>query len=325
MRRIIKNVKFNSIASIRPKLKISSDEIIQKAPKKERIYLQKTAKNIGVIYRNILGEKETYEELASKCCRTIMKKQKIDVSTVKSIVSVSQTSSNRMPSSARKIHGMLDLDHECIAFDINDGCSGYIHSVFLSSLLLKEIGDKSIIVAGDVISNHLSKEDFSNQLLMGDGITCTVLEKAKDGEDIYFILGTNGKDAEKIRLNNTKGNNFEMDGFGVFAFTMRILPDLLNSSLDFANIRKEQIQLYYLHQANKMILEKFERKMNINSNQNIKSIEEFGNTGPASIPITVVNSPPSKKSNICMLGFGAGLSWGSLITKNFNPSTLFIK
>ena len=74
-----------------------------------------------------------------------------------------------------------------------------------------------------------------------------------------------------------------------------------------------------------MILDKFEKKMKIDPNKNIRSIEDFGNTGPGSIPITISNCTPNKMNSVCMMGFGAGLSWGSIATKGFNPSLYSIR
>ena len=46
------------------------------------------------------------------------------------------------------------------------------------------------------------------------------------------------------------------------------------------------------------------------------SIKKFGNTSSASIPLTIVaelkNKYPDRK-NVILSGFGAGLSWGSVL------------
>ena len=95
--------------------------------------------------------------------------------------------------------------------------------------------------------------------------------------------------------------------------------------MDLSRQKLEDIDYFFLHQANKMILDKFEKKMKIDPNKNIRSIEDFGNTGPGSIPITISNCTLNKMNSVCMMGFGAGLSWGSIATKGFNPSLYSIR
>ena len=318
MKRVVSNIKFNSFASIVPKNIMSNEDIISNAPESEKLYLRKTAENVGVISRYCVVD-ETFESLAYDCSIRLIKEQGIDLKTIKSIVLVSQTTSSRLPSSARILHGKLGLSSNCATFDINDGCSGFIYASFLSSLILDKPGDKSLIIAGDIISNRLEKSDFSNQLLMGDGLSATIIEKVNDENDISFILGSDGKNAGKIQFNPDNSGFFEMEGFDVFAFTMRILPKLLEEALDLSNKTLDEIDYFFLHQANKMILDKFEKKMKLDPLKNIRSIKNFGNTGPGSIPITVANSAITLEGSVCMLGFGAGLSWGSLVTQDFNP------
>lgn len=78
----------------------------------------------------------------------------------------------------------------------------------------------------------------------------------------------------------------------------------------------ENIDYWIMHQANKIMNETIRIKCKIEKEKVPYSLENFGNTSCASIPLTlVVNSKQSSYQNKTLLfsGFGVGLSWANVI------------
>jgi 3-oxoacyl-[acyl-carrier-protein] synthase-3 len=112
-------------------------------------------------------------------------------------------------------------------------------------------------------------------------------------------------------------NNLQsyLNGQDVFIFGISKAPKSILGLIEKYKINKEEIDYLLLHQANFMMNDKIRKKVNIEENKVPYSLNEFGNTSSASIPLTLVtrlsNEMKSGKNKIMACGFGVGLSWGS--------------
>jgi 3-oxoacyl-[acyl-carrier-protein] synthase-3 len=110
-----------------------------------------------------------------------------------------------------------------------------------------------------------------------------------------------------------------MDGMEVFNFGIRDVPIDIKYTLESAGKSIGDIDLVIFHQANKMMTDFLAKRLKFDLKNVPYSLKGFGNTGPASIPLTIVTemSAPEKfpkRENVIMSGFGAGLSWGTVMT-----------
>ena len=84
----------------------------------------------------------------------------------------------------------------------------------------------------------------------------------------------------------------------------------------------EKIDYFILHQANKLMNETIRKQLRMPVEKFPFSIQEFGNTSSASIPLTLNFSLQDKlrteKLKLLLSGFGVGLSWGSVILETEN-------
>ena len=79
----------------------------------------------------------------------------------------------------------------------------------------------------------------------------------------------------------------------------------------------DDIDLIIYHQANRMMTDFFSKKLKLSNDKTPYSIKYYGNTSSASIPLTIVtelnNGKYTQRKNTILSGFGAGLSWGSVL------------
>ena len=85
-----------------------------------------------------------------------------------------------------------------------------------------------------------------------------------------------------------------------------------------SNQNMSETDYFVFHQANKLINESVRKKLKItDASKVLYSLENFGNTSSASIPLTLITQASddlsSKKCNLCLCGFGVGYSWGSVL------------
>ena len=99
------------------------------------------------------------------------------------------------------------------------------------------------------------------------------------------------------------------------------MPKSIRKIIKFSKT-KNKIKYGFLHQANKIINNSIINKLNYKKINFFSSLELYGNTSCASIPITITDSF-QKKGNISgtsiISGFGVGLSMCSAII-NFNKT-----
>jgi 3-oxoacyl-[acyl-carrier-protein] synthase-3 len=102
----------------------------------------------------------------------------------------------------------------------------------------------------------------------------------------------------------------------VFNFALRevvpnikkLLQDLQKTTADFDHV--------VFHQANLLMNETLRKMLKLEKEKVPYSIQKYGNTSSASIPLTIVSELREKisngKVNLLVSGFGVGLSWGSV-------------
>ena len=110
----------------------------------------------------------------------------------------------------------------------------------------------------------------------------------------------------------------QMDGQSVFKFAVRRVPEIVEELLEKAQIQKEEISYFFLHQANRRIIEAAAKRTGVDISRFPMNLQEYGNTSAASIPILLdewnKKGLLKKGDKLVLAGFGAGLSWaGSLL------------
>ena len=110
-----------------------------------------------------------------------------------------------------------------------------------------------------------------------------------------------------------------MDGKEVYKFAVKAMPHAAELALERAELTKEDIDVLVPHQANIRIIESAARRLQVPMEKVYVNIEKYANTSGASIPIALdeaVRTGMIKRGDIvCLAGFGAGLTWGSVVMK----------
>ena len=185
----------------------------------------------------------------------------------------------------------------------------------------------------DAISTVVNPKNKSNVFLFGDAVSCTAIEYDTNACETTFILKTDGREFENIIVedsglknkiscdsfedyideegNINSKNCLKMDGAKVFNFTVDNVPNIVEETLTYTKINKEEISNYCFHQANKFMINFLSTKIEVNDRTPI-NIEKFGNTSCASIPLILTEIKSSTKNNM-LIGFGVGMSMGTCI------------
>ena len=135
-----------------------------------------------------------------------------------------------------------------------------------------------------------------------------------------FEMRSDGKGNDLLNINYLGRSTFEpisMNGQEVYRFAVKRVPEVLEKSLNIANLAVSDIDWLILHQANQRIIDAVVTRFGIDPAKAVSNMAKYGNTSAASIPIALDEWVQVGKieSNhiIAIAGFGAGLSWGSAV------------
>lgn len=344
MLKIIKNVNMSTIATCVPKRQVDifDNKFIYNGNEKK---LKRVVKETGFHKRHILEENSsvTAGDLCQKAAEKLFEAG-IKKDDIKAVIMVTQYPDYFGPATACVIHGNLGLSEDCLTFDVNQGCTGYIYGLLIASSLVNKDCKKVLLLVGDTPTKSCGNglDMIDDVPIFGDGGSATILEYDEKADDIVFEIGSKGTGYDVIICKNGAYRNppkqgmfdengkfdygHEMEGLKVFDFTMNIVPPSINKVMEAKNLKDENVDYYIFHQANKMILENIATSANIDVNKVLReTLSKVGNLSCASIPSVLCDEFEkfnNKKNKVIMSGFGVGLSWGSAAIKFDNTKVL---
>ena len=271
--------------------------------------MQKFEKMVGVKERRMTSEDETTATLAVRAAESITGVKDVDA-----VLFVSQTPDRVLPATACIIHQKLGLKSDCIAYDINLGCSGFVYGVLSAAGLLRMDGVRRVLLCGgDTISKLTDGNDAASAPLFGDAGFALMLECDETAPGIRYAFKTDGAGSRAISCDF--GGRLAMDGVEVFNFTINEVPDLIKAEMSAAQLTAEDVDYLVLHQANRFVLKQVAMMTGFPMKKVPVSMDRFGNTSSASIPLTLCDLAGRDQGvkKVVMSGFGVGLSWGTLI------------
>lgn len=220
------------------------------------------------------------------------------------------------------------------AFDVSAACSGFIYALTVGKSMIQSGMYKNIlVVAAESVSRLLNMKDRNTAILFGDGAAAVVLKEVEEGYGIVSsFLGTEGVLDETLRI--TAGGTLhpvtheaidngdvylKMNGQEVFKFAVRALPKATNKALEQAGMKAEDLAMVVPHQANFRIIESAAKRLKLPMDKFYVNLQKYGNTSAASVGLAlgeaVQEGKIQKGDMIALTGFGAGLTYGSVILK----------
>lgn len=335
------NVEIKGISACVPR-NIESNRTADLIPEDERDKLIETT---GIVEKRVAEEGVCTSDLCYEAAKRLIQELGWNAAEIDALVFVTQTPDYIVPATACILQDKLGLSKECIAFDVNMGCSGWVYGMNIcGSMLSSGSLNKVLLLCGDTISRTQSHLDKTSYPLFGDAGSCTAIEYKKDASGFKIHLGTDGSDYKAIIIpdggyrnpvteDSLKYKDYGdgkimtrlhgmMDGMSVFSFAIAKAPKSIKGLCQKYDIDFEAIDAFVLHQANKMIVETIRKKLKVNTDKIPCSMEFFANSASGTIPVTLVTQMKGKLCNssqkLIGCAFGVGLSWGSIYFETNN-------
>ena len=336
----VPHIKLSGIAASVPRQTEDNKDFALLSENERELFI----KTVGIRYRRVAPKGMTSSDLCLAAAEKLLDTLKWKRDEVQALVFVTQTPDYIIPNTSSLLQDKLGLSKNCIAFDVNLGCSGYVYGLsIVGSLIQNMTGGKALLLVGDVSTQTISMQDKSTAPLFSDAGSATAIEYS-EGNAMHFNLQTDGKEFDDIIIPDGGYRNrftaqsmlpleyekgitrsqldMKLDGLKIFNFALREIAPNINALLDQKNISKATVDYFIFHQANLLMLESVRKKMQLEGDKVPYSLYDYGNTSSATVPLTMVTKVRealiSKKINLVLSGFGVGLSWGSVYLETAN-------
>lgn len=326
----IENVRIAGVVSVVPTQIVNNLENDLFSTREEA---EKFISVTGIAEKRHVDRETCTSDLCIKAANNLLSQLNWEKDNIDVLIMVTQTPDFPVPNTSIIVQDKLGLPKSTVSFDVPLGCSGYVYGLsilaqFLQSGQLK----KGLLLVGDTLSKQCSPMDKATYPLFGDAGSATALEFSAGGK-MEFNLWSDGSgfgdiivpeggyrkpfSEESLVLktdqdgNKRSGVNTYMNGTNVFSFGIGTVTQELKKFLDFFHVNKDQVKYYYFHQANRFMNDMIRKKIKLSPDQVPYSLDKFGNTSSATIPITMTNQSTNlENTEVIMCGFGVGLSIG---------------
>ncbi|MEU7300160.1 ketoacyl-ACP synthase III [Streptomyces sp. NPDC007189] len=311
-----------------PTTVVTNEEIARGAGVTDEWIVRKT----GIRERRRADDRDATSDLAARAARTALEQAGVAADEVAYIVLATSTPDHPQPATASIVQHLIGA-RNAAAFDINAVCSGFVYALTVAERLLRTAGDGryALVVGADIYSRILDYSDRKTAILFGDGAGAVLLGAVPDHSGIRdTLLLTRGDQYRLIsvpaggsrmpadeRTLKEGAHFFRMDGRGVRSFVQEHLPGALHELLARAGVRREDVAHFVPHQANGVMLGEVWPAIGLPAATMHLALERFGNTGSASVPVTLDlahrQGAFGDGDTVLMAGFGGGMTAGAVL------------
>jgi 3-oxoacyl-[acyl-carrier-protein] synthase-3 len=324
-------IRITSVGAYVPDKRVTNDDLARSIDTSNEWISART----GILERRIAAPGECPSDLACRAAELCINSAGVDKSVVDLIVVACASPDQIQPAVACLVQEKLGLaPSECPAFDVNSVCAGFVFALSATQGMMLAAPDRfrnALVIGTDVFSRILDWDDRRTCVYFGDGAGAVLLSQTPDdGARMQFRLGSDGRGAchievpaggtrvpvdEKVLKN--RSNKFKMNGPRVWDFAIDTVPRTIRALLADRGLVPEHLDLLILHQSNLRMIEAIMKALGLPMERTLTTVETYGNTAAASIPITLHKAVETGRlrpgSRVLLCGFGGGLSWGAAL------------
>jgi 3-oxoacyl-[acyl-carrier-protein] synthase-3 len=308
-RRVMRNADFEGVVE-------TSDEWI----------VQRT----GIRERRIAADDETTASLGEAAARAALDQAGMTPDAIDLIVLATSTPNNTFPATAVEIQNRLGMRHG-FAFDLQAVCSGFVYAITTADLYIKGgLAKRVLVIGAETFSRILDWTDRTTCVLFGDGAGAVILEAEQaegttaDRGIIAASLRSDGVHKDKLFVDggpSTTGTvgHLRMEGREVFKHAVGMITDVVVDAFRIGQISADDLDWFVPHQANKRIIDASAKKLGIDPEKIVVTVDRHGNTSAASVPLALAEAVADgriKRGDIVLLeAMGGGFTWGAVLLR----------
>ena len=340
----IHNVRMSGVSACVPKEVVHSEDF----PFFDKEGAEVFNNTVGILERRLGPDSLCASDMCQAAAEKLLAELGWEKESVDMLVFESVTGDYKTPPTSCLLQDRLGLSEDCFCVDIPMGCCGCMYAMNVAGNMLSN-GNirRALLLIGDTALRMGSMQDKSRVPLFGDMGTAIALEYDPSAQPIMIDFHTQGSGykalmtphggyrhpiTEESFVQEDFGNGIIrapkdtlIDGLAVFTFAISKPAKTVANLMEELHIDKDNdIDYYLIHQANKLIVDRLVKKLKLPAEKVPYNLEEFGNTGGASVPglmVTRLRGQLQQEGNKRLLcsSFGLGLSWGTMLLNVEKP------
>jgi len=284
----------------------------------------------GIKERRIAADGELTSTMGVAAARAALADAGMGPEDIDLIILATSTPDQTFPATAVTIQAELCIKQGA-AFDVQAVCSGFVFAMATADNYLKS-GEfrRALVIGAEAFSRILDWNDRSTCVLFGDGAGALVVEAqmqngaATDRGILASCLRSDGRYRDKLYVDGGPSStgtvgHVRMDGPEVFRHAVINISEVIGATLAKAGYQTSDIDWFVPHQANKRILDGAARKLGLDPERIIITVDKHANTSAASIPLALsagCQDGRIKKGDLVLLeAMGGGFTWGAVLLR----------
>ncbi|MFO0774480.1 MAG: beta-ketoacyl-ACP synthase III [Nitrospiraceae bacterium] len=291
----------------------------------------------GIRERRWVADDQATSDLAAEAGRDALAAAGWQASALDAIIVSTTSPDTQFPSTACYVQHRLGA-RSLAAFDVTASCSGFLYGLSMADAFIRSGQYRTcLVIAAEAKSRAIDPDDPATRMLFGDGAgAALVIRDDASGEKGPGLLGVrlyaDGSRHDLIhvpaggsRLPTTadtvaaRKHTLRLDGAPVFRLAVQRLTAAVQDLLAAQQLAVADVQHSLFHQANRRILAMLCDKLGIAPDRTTTTIEQFGNTSSASLPMALHEAARAGRlhmGDLVLLGaFGGGLTWGTALVR----------
>lgn len=291
--------------------------------------------NLQIRERRWCAEDESTADMCVAAAEQALERAGLEAQDVDLIIVATDTPEYLTPSTAAVVQYRLRAGHAG-TFDLNAACAGFVTGLDVGAKYIRtdERYQRVLVIGAYAMSKYLNKKDKKTVTLFADGAGAILLG-AEENSDRGYI------DSELMTL----GQYY--DGMGIYGggtknpltpealqrgdqyikLNYRMPPELnpqvwthmAKNMIARQGLEAEQFNHFFLTQININSIQKTLENLGVDSCRAHTSMQQYGYTGSACIPITLNAAVEQQKLNrgdrVMMIGSGSGLTFSGVAWK----------
>jgi 3-oxoacyl-[acyl-carrier-protein] synthase III len=237
------------------------------------------------------------------------------------IIAGSSTADYAFPSLSAMVQAHYKMPLTVGAVDISTACAGFTYGLNLAAgLIASGQAERVLVVVGDALTRTIDYTDRATCVLFGDGGGAALLERSEKPAIFGMYAGSDGtagaflyRTAVRQEVNGVIDSSrlVRQEGASIYRWVMENIPDAIESVLKRAGVTLDDIDWFVPHSANARMIEALDHRLPFPIERTLLSIEEYGNTSGASIPLALTPAVRDGRvrpgDKLLLMGFGGGL------------------
>lgn len=311
--------RITAIGSYVPERRLTNADLERIVDTSDRWIVERT----GIKERRICAPDEFTSDLCIAAVQNMKDRFQPDLSDVDLVLVSTSTPDFAFPSTAALVQAHFAILHAG-TMDLSVACAGFVNGLLTAfGMVTAGFHRKIIVIGADALSKMTDYTDRSTCILFGDGAGAVLVERTDEPrpQPVVCVQGSDGDGGIHLYQTHTTGSmrgrpvtangKIIQNGREVYKFAVQTIPRGVAAMLSAAGLAPADVDWFLPHSANLRIIESVCEKTGIPLNRTLHTIERYGNTSAATIPLAMdegVRQGRFKAGDAMLLfGFGGGL------------------